>query len=87
MGASLGNVLFHLSAPFLKLVVLANAIAWPITYYWLRQWYEGFVYRTVIDLELFLITSSVALMIAFSAIAFHTVKTALANPVDALKYV
>ena len=86
VGASLGNLVFCLSGPFLKLVVLANAIAWPIAYYWLRQWYDEFAYRTDIDFEMFLMTGLVSLLIAFSAIAFHTVKTALANPIDALRY-
>ena len=86
VGASLGNLVFRLSGPFLKLVVLANAIAWPIAYYWLRQWYEEFAYRTTIDFGMFLIAGSVAFLIAFGAIAFHTVKTALANPIDALRY-
>ena len=86
VGASLGNLVFRLSGPFLKLVVLGNAIAWPIAYYWLRQWYEEFAYRTTIDFGMFLIAGSVAFMIAFGAIAFHTVKTALANPIDALRY-
>ena len=86
VGASLGNLVFRLSGPFLKLVVLANAIAWPIAYYWLRQWYDEFAYRTNIDFGMFLIAGSVAFLIAFGAIAFHTVKTALANPIDALRY-
>ena len=86
VGASLGNLVFRLSGPFLKLVVLANAIAWPIAYYWLRQWYDEFAYRTNIDFGMFLIAGSVAFLIAFGAVAFHTVKTALANPIDALRY-
>ena len=54
VGASLSDLVFRLSGPFLKLVMLANAVAWPIAYYWLRQWYDEFAYRTNIDLEMFL---------------------------------
>ena len=86
VGASLSDLVFRLSGPFLKLVVLANAVAWPIAYYWLRQWYDEFAYRTNIDFEMFLMTGLVSLLIAFSAIAFRAVKTALANPIDALRY-
>ena len=86
VGASLSDLVFRLSGPFLKLVVLANAIAWPIAYYWLRQWYDEFAYRTDIDFGMFLMTGLVSLLIAFSAIAFRAVKTALANPIDALRY-
>ena len=86
VGASLSDLVFRLSGPFLKLVMLANAVAWPIAYYWLRQWYDEFAYRTNIDFEMFLMTGLVSSLIAFGAIAFRAVKTALANPIDALRY-
>ena len=86
LGASLGNVVFQLCGQFLKLVLLANAIAWPVAYLGLREWLDGFAYRADIGLQLFLIAGISAVLIAFLTVAFHTLKAATANPVKALRY-
>ena len=86
LGASLGNVLFHLSGHFLKLVLLANAIAWPVAYIGLNWWLEGFAYRVDMGPQVFVVAGSVATLIAFVTVAFHTMKAARANPIKALRY-
>ncbi|HYC86178.1 MAG TPA: FtsX-like permease family protein, partial [Chryseosolibacter sp.] len=85
LGASAGNVSFLLVREFIILLILASAIAWPVTWYFLKGWIEGFVYRTTIGVAPFLIATTVAAFIVILTTGFRAMKAALANPVDSLR--
>ena len=86
LGASVSGVVLLMSKDFTRLVVIANVIAWPLIWIATRRWLENFAYRTPIKLHLFLLAGVAALAVAFLTILFQAVKTARANPVEAIRY-
>lgn len=85
-GASVPSIVGLTTKEFMKWIVLANLIAWPVSYYLMSRWMNNFVYRTSIGPVVFLIASGVTLLIAFATISFQAIKAALANPIDSLRY-
>ena len=86
LGASVGSVVRSLSKEFVVLVALANIIAWPAAYVVMAKWLNNFAYRAEIGLLTFILSGFVALAIAFLTVFVQSVKAALANPVDSLRY-
>lgn len=86
MGASVSGVVLLLSRQFGKLILLANLIAWPLAYFGLRKWLENFYYRISIGPEMFVVAAAMVLVIAFLSISYQSIKAALANPADAIRY-
>lgn len=86
LGASVGTILRLISKEFVTLVFLAAVIASPIAYYLLLGWLEDFAYHIDITWITFVISISLSLLIAILSVAFQSIKAALANPVDALRY-
>ena len=86
LGASVPGITLMLSKKFTGLVVLSNVIAWPIAYYIMKNWLQQFAYRTVIGIEIFIWGGITALAIAWLTISYQSIKAALANPVEALRY-
>ena len=86
LGASVGSVVRLLSKEFVMLVVLANIIAWPVAYFMMTKWLKNFAYRTKIDFAIFLFSGLAALIIAIITVCVQSIKAALANPVDSLRY-
>ncbi|MDQ4139035.1 MAG: hypothetical protein M3142_00790 [Bacteroidota bacterium] len=85
LGASVGNIMVMLSKDFVKLVLLANLIAWPVAWYGMSQWLQDFEYRTDISWWIFGIAAGAALLIALATISVHSLKAAVSNPVTALR--
>ncbi|MDH5384649.1 MAG: ABC transporter permease, partial [Candidatus Aminicenantes bacterium] len=56
LGATVPNVLVHLTKDFIKLVAIANIIAWPFVYFGMKNWLQDFAYRTQIGFGVFLLT-------------------------------
>jgi putative ABC transport system permease protein len=86
LGASVSYVVLLLSREFLKFVLIANVIAWPLSYFVLQRWLTNFAYRAGISMWLFLLAGISALAIAILTVSYQSIKTALANPVDSLRY-
>ena len=86
LGASVPGIVILLGREFLKWVLLANLIAWPIGYFAMNKWLENFAYRTRLSVDLFLLSSLLALVISAFTVGFQTLKSATANPVDSLRY-
>jgi ABC-type antimicrobial peptide transport system permease subunit len=82
LGASVGNVMALLSKEFIYLVLIAMIIAGPLAWYMLNRWLQNFASRIAVEWWMFALAGVV---VAFVAIGFHTVKAAIANPVDSLK--
>ncbi|MFC1725851.1 ABC transporter permease [candidate division KSB1 bacterium] len=85
-GANTFDIVRLLSTGFIKCVVLSNLIAWPLAYFAVKKWLQGFAYRINISIDMFLLAGFLSLMIAVLTVFFQTVKAAKANPVDSLKY-
>lgn len=86
LGATVANIVLHLSREFVILTLIANLIAWPAAYIAMSRWLQGFAYRTGIGIGTFILSGLVALAITLLTVGYQSVKTALANPVNSLKY-
>jgi putative ABC transport system permease protein len=86
LGASVPRIVNMLCREYLVLVALANVIAWPIAYIAMHRWLQGFVYRTGIGVDLFLLAGLSALLIAVFTVSFQAISAARANPVESLRY-
>ena len=85
LGASASGIATMFSIDFLKLVLVANVIAWPITYFLMSKWLESFVYKTEIGLVSFIIAAGLATAIALFTISSQALKAAFSNPIHSLK--
>ncbi len=85
VGASVNNIVFMLSKDFLKLVLLAIVIAFPLAWWLMAVWLRGFAYRVSIGTEVFLITGASVIAITLLTISVQAIKAALSNPVKSLK--
>jgi putative ABC transport system permease protein len=86
LGASSSNIVLLLSREFIKWVLLANIVAWPLAYYGMNRWLQNFAYRIDIGIWIFLLSAAITLVVALITAGLQSVKAALANPVDSLKY-
>lgn len=85
LGASVNGLVALLSKDFVKLVVIAFAIAAPVAWFFMNKWLQDFEYRIEVNWVVFAIAALVALFIAVATISFQAVKAALANPVKNLR--
>ena len=86
LGASTGSVILLLSKEFIKWIILANIVAWPLAWFMMNKWLQNFAYRANIGWIVFLLAGFITMLIAVFTFIFQTVKTACANPVDSLRY-
>ncbi len=85
LGASVQNVVAMLSKDFLKLVIIASVIAFPIAWYAMNKWLQDFAYPTNINWWIFAIAGAITVIIALATISFQSIKAALMNPVKSLR--
>jgi putative ABC transport system permease protein len=85
MGASINNIVLLLSRHFIRLVLVANLIAWPLAYWAISRWLEDYAYRVDMSWWVFLIAGVAALFIALVTVSLLAMKAAVANPVKSLR--
>jgi putative ABC transport system permease protein len=85
-GARARDIVLMLLWQFSIPVLAANLIAWPIAYYYLRHWLEGYAYRISLSPFYFLGAGLAALIIAWATVFVHARRVARANPIHALRY-
>jgi putative ABC transport system permease protein len=85
LGATVAGITGLLATDFLKLVLVAIAIASPIAWYFMQRWLSDFAYRINLHWWMFAAAGAAALLIAFLTVGFQSVRAALANPVKSLK--
>jgi ABC-type antimicrobial peptide transport system permease subunit len=85
-GASVSALVFLLSKEYIKWVIAANVIAWPVARVVINSWLQNFAYRIDVDILPFLTAGALALVIALLTVSFQAIKAALSNPVEALRY-
>jgi putative ABC transport system permease protein len=86
LGASISNIINCLSLEFIKLIVISNLIAWPLSYYIIDKWLASFPYRVEMDMTNFLLGSLVTLTISLLTIGYIVFRSAAANPIESLRY-
>jgi putative ABC transport system permease protein len=85
-GAGTGDIVWMLLRQFSTPVLIANAIAWPVAWYYLHDWLQGFAYRITLSPLYFLGAGGLALVIAWVTVFVHALRVARANPIHALRY-
>ncbi|MGQ3049327.1 MAG: ABC transporter permease [Niveispirillum sp.] len=86
LGASVLQLVRLLVWQFSRPVLIANLIAWPVAWYGLNRWLQGFAYRVDLDPLLFLVAGLGAMVIAWATVAGHAARVAVEKPVKALRY-
>ncbi len=85
LGASTTSIVQLFGTEFVKIVLIAFAIAAPLTYISMKEWLSGFAYRTDVSWFNFLIGVGVTMAIALLTVGYRSLRSALANPVDVLR--
>lgn len=86
LGASVGQIMNMLNKDFIKLVLIANIFAWPITFLLAKNWLANFSYQIDMPLLPFVFATLIALIIALLTVSTQSYLAANSDPVDALKY-
>ncbi|MEO8111708.1 MAG: ABC transporter permease [Ginsengibacter sp.] len=85
LGATVTNIVAMLSKDFLKLVLVATIVAFPVAWWAMNDWLQDFAYRIDISWVVFAIAGLSAISIALFTISFQAIKAAVANPVKSLR--
>lgn len=87
LGASVSSIVVRLSKNFLKWVLVANGIAWPVAYFVMKDyWLSNFPFRIPISILTFIAAGIMSIVIALLTVSFQSLKAALTNPAETLKY-
>jgi putative ABC transport system permease protein len=86
LGSSASRIVLLLSKELTLLVLLANVIAWPVTWYLITQWEKDFLYQAPVSLWIFPAAGAIAFLVALLTVGYQSAKAASANPVDSLRY-
>ena len=86
LGARVRDIVRLLVWQFSRPVIIANVIAWPVAWWLMRDWLNGFDERIPLTPVPFVLAAAVALGIAVATVVGHAVKVARANPIHALRY-
>jgi ABC-type antimicrobial peptide transport system permease subunit len=85
LGASVAGIARLLSADFLMLVGISALVAFPLAWWMMHRWLQGYAYRIDIQWWIFVIAGAAALLITLLTISFQAVRAASANPVKSLR--
>jgi putative ABC transport system permease protein len=86
MGATVSSLFVLISKEIVLLVCFATLIAWPIVYFISKNWLQNYSYRINIPLMDFLLGFIIAITIALITISYRTIKSAMVNPSESLRY-
>ncbi|CAN5467340.1 ABC transporter permease [soil metagenome] len=85
LGANVSSIVTLLSKDFLKLVLIASVIAFPIAWYAMTHWLQDFAYRISIHWWVYLLSGVLALIVALATVSYQALKAAVVNPVKSLR--
>lgn len=85
LGASVMSIIMLLSRDMVKLVLIANVIAFPVSWWVMNNWLNDFAYRIDIGWWVFVAAIVMALLIAIGTLSFQAIKAAISNPVKSLR--
>jgi putative ABC transport system permease protein len=85
LGANVGRIVTLLSKDFLKLVIIAALLAFPIAWFAMNNWLKDFAFRISIEWWVFLLAGILASFIALLTVSVHAIKAANSNPVNSLR--
>lgn len=85
LGAPIASIVQLLSKEILILILVANIVAWPIAWYFMTQWLNGFAYHIEMTIFTYFFAGALAMVITLITIGSQTLKAALINPATILK--
>ena len=85
LGASVFNIVYLLSTGFTRLILIATAVAIPVSWFAIDSWLDGFAYRIQVNWVIFVVAALAALAIAWLTVSYESVKAAVTNPVKSLR--
>lgn len=86
LGASIQSIIALLSRDFIRLVLVASALALPLAYLAMQQFLKNYAFRIEVSWWLLLLPVIIVLLIALLTVSFQTIRAALANPIKSLRY-
>ena len=86
MGSTVSQIIYILAFDVVKWVALAFVIAAPLTYYFISKWLDNFAFKTSLPWWVFILGAAIVIFIALITVMFQSVKAALKNPTEALRY-
>ena len=85
-GASAGLIVKRFQFIFLKWVIISSLIAWPVSWYFIKNWLENFAFRIPIHIWVFGLSTLIGFAIALVTVSYQSLVAANRNPVDTLRY-
>jgi len=85
LGASPASIAYILSFEFVKLVLVAIAVALPVSFFVINEWLHRFAYAIDLELWFFIATGLIAIFIAVATVGGQSIRASFANPTDCLK--
>ncbi|MCP4726591.1 MAG: FtsX-like permease family protein [bacterium] len=86
LGSSIRSIVALLIKNYMLLIIMANLIAWPASFFLMKIWLKSFPYQASIETNNFFFAMIITAMTAVLSVIYQTLKAALSNPVDALRY-
>lgn len=86
LGASVPHILGLLSKEIVILILVANIIAWPVAYYFMKDWLNSFAYHVEMNALVYVLAAVIAVLISILTVSAQTIKAATSNPANTLKY-
>lgn len=86
LGASVPHILGLLSKEIIVLILVANIIAWPVAYYFMKDWLNSFAYHIEMNVFVYVLAALIAVVISILTVSAQTIRAATSNPAHTLKY-
>jgi putative ABC transport system permease protein len=86
LGASVPGILGLLSKEIVILILFANAIAWPLAWYFMNKWLDTFAYHIDMNIVVYALAAIGAILLALITVSAQTIKAAMTNPSNTLRY-
>lgn len=86
LGATASGIVALVSKEYVKLVVYANLIAWPVAYYVMNGWLDSFAYSTGLSPWVFVLAAALAIAVTMLTVSYKAISVAHTDPVDALQH-
>lgn len=85
-GSSSIQIVYLITKDIFKLIFIASVISWPIAYWLMNSWLQDFSYRVGINLFMYALITVITILLSLSTVIYQTIKAALKNPADTLRY-
>jgi putative ABC transport system permease protein len=86
MGSSVNGVVYLFLKEFSKWVIISNLVAWPLAWFGMGKWLQNFQYRIDMTVWIFALALGLSLAIAVITVSWQSIRAAITNPADTLRY-